>query len=448
MKMLCSENVYKHKVAIFMLLISFAVSCLDASKTDVKLKKSATAKGELGTDNEKRSAWNNGHDNNKEDISDLDRSAEELLNVNCEHGKKAFLCDECRYEVGIVKAEDFLFKKGLLTVVEAEMDTLTVPLELTGEIRFDERRVAHVNTLVTGIINKVYVIPGAAVKKGDALILIESIDAQNVAAKLKEAESSLVVAQENNDRISMLYNESIASKKEFVFAKQALDTAKIKVKTARGNIRRLGLVNRAESGRLLIRAPLSGTVLKMHAVAGEVAKPQKPLITIGNNDTVWVYAYLYEKDYASVINSYKINNLYAEVSVRAFPDKKFSGDVDFISSFMDENSRTIKIRIAVNNPDKLLLAGMFAKVNVFLPASEKVLSIPAGALLEDDGKQFVFVHAKDDYYLRRPVVKGREFSGKIEIKKGLKQGDIIIAKGAFLLKSDVLRSKMGAGCAD
>ncbi len=69
-------------------------------------------------------------------------------------------------------------------------------------------------------------------------------------------------------------------------------------------------------------------------------------------------------------------------------------------------------------------------------------------MLEDDGAAFVFVRLKDDYYVRRPVVKGRALGGKVEILQGVEAGTEVVAGGAFLLKSDVLREKMGAGCAD
>jgi cobalt-zinc-cadmium efflux system membrane fusion protein len=78
----------------------------------------------------------------------------------------------------------------------------------------------------------------------------------------------------------------------------------------------------------------------------------------------------------------------------------------------------------------------------------EAIAIPKVALLSDEGNDFVFKHLKDDYYVRRPVKKGREFDDSVEVVDGLKVGETIISDGSFLLKSDVLRSKMGAGCAD
>ena len=74
--------------------------------------------------------------------------------------------------------------------------------------------------------------------------------------------------------------------------------------------------------------------------------------------------------------------------------------------------------------------------------------MPRAAVLSDEGKYFVFKHWKDDFFVRQDVRKGREFFGMVEILEGLQAGDTVVTDGAFLLKSDVLREKMGAGCAD
>jgi cobalt-zinc-cadmium efflux system membrane fusion protein len=78
----------------------------------------------------------------------------------------------------------------------------------------------------------------------------------------------------------------------------------------------------------------------------------------------------------------------------------------------------------------------------------ETLAVPRDALLSDEGRDFVFVHWKEDYFIRRDVVKGMEVGSEVEIRDGLEEGEIVVAEGSFLLKSDILREKMGAGCAD
>jgi cobalt-zinc-cadmium efflux system membrane fusion protein len=94
------------------------------------------------------------------------------------------------------------------------------------------------------------------------------------------------------------------------------------------------------------------------------------------------------------------------------------------------------------------MAGMFAQVEIFQPGSETVAALPEDALLEDEGRFFVFVPAVEDYFVRRPVTPGRRWAGWVELLSAPEGMDKVVAQGCFLLKSDVLRSKMGAGCAD
>ena len=102
----------------------------------------------------------------------------------------------------------------------------------------------------------------------------------------------------------------------------------------------------------------------------------------------------------------------------------------------------------MKNEERILRPGMFSKSLIMLTSKEKVVVIPEVALLRDEGTDFVFKHLKDDSYVRRQVTMGRNFDGQVEVLAGLKPGEKIVTEGSFLLKSDVLREKMGAGCAD
>jgi cobalt-zinc-cadmium efflux system membrane fusion protein len=401
-------------------------------------------------------AGHEGHHHGDDETSDLDRPVSELFAAACEHKIKAHECDECRYEVGVVRADASLFEGGLLDTGKAEKRSIALPLELNGEVSFDERRVAHVSTQAEGIIKKVHVTLGDPVEAGQALVEIESVAVGETQAAYLESRGMLKLAKRNHDRLAVLRKEGISSEKELLAAKQELEAAQIQTDAALGKLTRLGMsasaaraLTQAKSrGRLVLRAPTAGTVLDMHAVAGELARAETSLVTIGDNAAVWVWADLYERDIALVSREQAKQPLAAIVEVRAFPGEEFGGTVDFVSPSMSESSRTVKARIAVPNPERRLLAGMFAQVKVFIPGDRQVLAIPSQAVLEDEGRAFVFVHHEGDYYVRRQVAVGRTFAGLVEITKGLTGSEVVVDNGAFLMKSDVLRSKMGAGCAD
>lgn len=379
--------------------------------------------------------------------SDLDRPVGELLSLTCEHGKKTFECPECRYEVGVARVPREAIDGGLVKTAEAKRQKVAAPIPLTGEVRFDERRVAHISSQVEGTIKQVRVALGDQVKRGQPLIELESVVVGEDQATYLEARGMAELARRNFERVSALRQENIASEKEYLEAKREVDAAEIRAAGALGKLRRLG-TGGTSGGRVTLRAPIDGTVLVMHAVPGELATTQESLLTVGDNSALWVWADLYERDIAAVMSAQSKEKLAATISVKAYPGEEFPGTVDLVSPSMDESSRTVKVRVQVGNAAGRLLAGMFASVRIFLPGAEQTLAIPRDAVLEDEGRTFVFVNLHDDYFVRRPVAVARRWAGLVEITSGLEPSQLVVTEGAFLLKSDVLRSKMGAGCAD
>ncbi len=390
------------------------------------------------------------------EASDLDRPVEDLFAADCEHQVKTFACDECRYEVGVVRVPASLVEGKLVETAQVERRAVDVAVPLTGEVRFDERRVGHVSPLVEGVVSAVHVKLGDRVRRGQALVELECTAVGQAQAEYLAAQGMLDLSRRNLERVSDLRREAIASEKEFLLAQQEAGAAQIRADGARGQLARFGMSEAAVSalasgdglGRLTLRAPLDGAVLAMHAVPGEVAGTDASLFTVGDHAVVWVWADLYEGDIAGVSRAQATQKLAAAVSVKAYPGESFAGTVDLVSPSMDESSRTVKVRVEVPNPDGRLLAGMFADVALQLPGGEAVLAVPPAAVLDDEGREFVFVHHHDDYFVRRPVKTGRAAAGWVEVLSGLAAGQTVMTEGAFLLKSDVLRAKMGAGCAD
>jgi membrane fusion protein, heavy metal efflux system len=385
--------------------------------------------------------------------TDLDRPVDELFAASCEHGKKTHECDECRYEVGVVRVPERLIERGLVKKVRVGRERVEAPLTVTGETKFDERRVAHVSPRVQGSIRTVRVGLGERVRRGQPLIELESVGVGEAESEVLAARAALRLAKSNHDRQELLRAERITSEKEALAARQEHDAAQIRARAADEKLARLGMSpadrSRAHGeGRLVLRAPVDGVVLEMHAVAGELVGPEESVVTIGDPSAVWVWADLPEDQLASVVGQRRTGGLRAEVSVKAFPGVAFPGAIDFVAPAMDERTRTVKVRIAVKNPEARLRAGMFANVRIFLPGDEEALAVPKASVLSDEGRSFVFVHHRGEFWVRRPIEPGRTWHEWVEVKGGLGGSETVVADGSFLLKSDVLRSKMGAGCAD
>ncbi|MBS1109220.1 MAG: efflux transporter, family, subunit [Anaeromyxobacteraceae bacterium] len=391
--------------------------------------------------------------------SDLDRPVEELFAETCEHDRKAHACDECRYQVGVVRVPEDLLKEGLVKTSTVARRPLETPVPLTGEVRFAERKVTHLSPRAEGVIRKVLVALGEKVTAGQPLLEMESATLGEAESSYLESEATLRLSRKALDRQAALREEGISSEKEFLAARQEAESAGIRAQAASDRLRRLGLgqgeidgLGKAGpagvQGRLVLRAPAAGTILDMHAVPGEAARPDQNVFTIGDLSQMWVWADVYEGQVRQVLAHEHHGDMRATVTAKAFPGEVFPASVDFVAPSMDEKTRTLKVRVGVPNPKGKLRAGMFVNVELYLPSGPDALVIPRAALLADEGRSFVFVRHQGEYWVRRPVETGRASGGQVEITKGLAGGETVATEGCFLLKSDVLRSKMGAGCAD
>jgi membrane fusion protein, heavy metal efflux system len=401
-----------------------------------------------------------GHDHDKHGHagSDLDKSVEELFAAECEHDMLTHECDECNYEVGVVRVAQDLIDEGLITierVIERDFDS---EVELIGEIGFNERKIAHLGPRAMGIVAEVKVDLGQQVETGQPLVILESIELAEAEASYLEASAEQRIAVRALERQRNLRENNITSEREFLETEQQAQAADIKVGSAKQKLLRLGLSNsgvasllrnghRRANGRLIITAPFPGEILELHAVTGEQIDPGEKTILLGDTTSLWVWVDLYESQLEPVRLAMTDAGLPVSIYVRSYPELGFSGKIDFVSSAMDERTRTVKARVILENAQGRLKPGMFAKVRLGLNPSDGKPAIPSEALLSDEEVDFIFIRHEDDYFIRRKVEKGRDIDGFTEILEGVVIGQEVAVSGSFLLKSDVLRSKMGEGCA-
>lgn len=397
-----------------------------------------------------------GHDHDEAAPSfdgDLLRS---VAGRSCEHGVKILACDRCRYEVGAVQLENLPgagTAQELVRVAPLKRAPLARAARLTGEVTFDETRVAHISPRVEGVARRVFVTRGAQVKAADPLLEMDSIALGKLRSAYLQARARLKLARHNHRREKTLFEQRIASAKELLQAEAALREAEIALSAAQDQLRLVGLPAPrgpgSGGGRLLLRAPLAGVVVSGHVVPGERIAPDREVFTVADLSRVWVQARAYERDLSSLLAAEAQGQaLAAEVSVAAFEGRAFSGKVAYVGKVMDPRSRTVEVRVLVDNAGGLLRPGMFARVTVALPGSGSALQVPAEAVMEDEGQRFVFVEARPGLFLRRDVTLGPRVAGAHAVQRGLRAGERVAVRGAFLLKSDILREKMGAGCAD
>jgi len=406
-----------------------------------------------------------GHEHGEEGENPLAMSLDEIAAARCEHRIATYECDACRFEVGVVKVSDSLLKKtasagaGLLGTEVVALRHAAVRLDVTGEVRLNENTAVHISPRIPGIIESVQVDIGARVVKGDLLLKINSVELGRMLADFERSNALTELSRKNFEREQSLMERKISSEQDMIEAQMIHEGHRTELKAAKQALHVFGLteddlaalreqINDTGMGCLPVRAPLAGTIIEKHAVIGELVEPGKSVMLLADLDAVWVWADIYEQDLHQLLAAEQEDPIPVKVFVGAFPDRLFEGNVDYIGATMQERTRTIKVRATVHNTDRLLRPGMFCEIQIGMDAGEDVLAVPKTALLADEGQHFVFKHWQDDLYVRRAVQKGREFFDTVEITEGLEPGELVVTEGAFLLKSDVLREKMGAGCAD
>jgi cobalt-zinc-cadmium efflux system membrane fusion protein len=441
--------------AIFFLAVVAIIGFRNQGTSEVTSTKAAAA------DTEEQAGSGAAATEHGEEKSDLDRSVDEMWTAKCEHDILHYTCDECRYELGAVKLSPTVIaeneKPGLIKTTIVGTQPFSNILPLTGEVQLNETKTVHVSSPLPGIVRRTIVNIGQKVSAGDVLFEIDSPEVAEAKADYLKKIAVLQLARRTAEREANLFAKKISAEVEMQEAKTRQAEAEIELANTRTRLTRSGLSSKeiemlgnsaanTVTGVIAVRAPRNGTILEGHLNTGEYVESGKELFVLSDLSEVWVWANLKESD-ALTLNP-SGSKIPAEVSAQGTGGKKHQGTLDVISGMMHEQTRTVRARITVSNSEGLLRPGMFVNVKLLLPGGENVVAVPKVAVLADEGRTFVFVHKEADYWIRRPVALGETFGDQVIIRNGLTSGQKIIADGSFLLKSDVLRKKMGAGCAD
>jgi len=190
-----------------------------------------------------------------------------------------------------------------------------------------------------------------------------------------------------------------------------------------------------------IQAPGHGIILAQYVKEGDSVDTLTSILTIADPDVLRVSFNVYEKDLAGIKMGQKVN-----VYSAAYPGKAFEGGIVFISPRVDEKTRTIKIRVDVKNEEHLLKFGMFVTGKILVPLSEEALLVPDRAVQMIEGKPVVFIpHEEGDEFLVREIKTGRKTGEWIEVLDGVTEGERLVGKGSFYVKSEHLKGELSEG---
>jgi cobalt-zinc-cadmium efflux system membrane fusion protein len=310
-------------------------------------------------------------------------------------------------------------------------------LILSANITANQDRIAFVAPRVEGRLIKVTANLGDQVKAGQSLAVVDSIQIGEARAEYHHAQSELKLAEANFQRTDKLYKDEIVPQRQWLEAKNAYERAQTSARESADHLHILAGSSDTGISTFVITAPFSGVVIEKDAVMGELSKPEGKLFTIADLSTVWIEADVSEKDLGKLAIGSP-----ATVTVSSFPDELFKGKVSYISSIFDKQTRTVKARIELPNPDSKLRIDMFARAMVDLTSSREALILPQEAVLLVQGQSTVYIQS-DNGFEARPVEVGEQLNKGVVITSGLKPGEQVVISGAYTLKSRQLKSQIG-----
>jgi cobalt-zinc-cadmium efflux system membrane fusion protein len=331
-------------------------------------------------------------------------------------------------------------------------------IQATGTVLVPENRIAVIGPVHEGRLVRLYAGQGTSVKKGAKLADLESADIDEAKSDYLKAaadyenarrttQAEIKLAQATFDRTRLLYEKTIAAQKTFQSAEHDLEVAKAAgessvastkaaLSAARRKLLILGLtaadIDRLKGDQNLgalfsLRSPIDGIVVERNATIGATVGSDASLFKIIDSSSVWIDANVFEKDLSRV----KLGQG-AKVSVPAVPGTVFSGKVIFVSSVVDPETRTIKVRTEVANRDGRLKPSMFANVQIITEVSRSAISVPQSAVLNDNGQSILFVLGPGGFE-KRVITAGIQSGDRIEIRDGINPGDKVVVKGNYLL---------------
>jgi membrane fusion protein, heavy metal efflux system len=341
---------------------------------------------------------------------------------------------------GEVWVTDQQLTDGHISVQPVGVHAVGNDVVTSGKVTFDDLRVAHVFSPVTGRVSRILADPGARVKKGAPLVAIQSPDVGNAFADLGKAEAELTAAHHEFQRQKELYEAHAGSQKDFEAAQDNYSKAKAESERSRQKARLFrGGGADAVTQEFVLRAPIDGEVIARNVNPGAEVQGQysggtaAELYTIGELDRVWVIADVFEMDLARLKKGAAVT-----IRVVAYPDQVFTGVVDWISDLLDPTSRTARVRCGVENPRRQLKPEMYATVTIAVPGVQ-ALAVPIAAILRLADQTVVFVEQGRTpdgrlRFVRRLVSAGDdEGTSMVPITHGLTVGERVVTSGAILL---------------
>ena len=325
-------------------------------------------------------------------------------------------------------------------------------LNCNAEIDYNQTRFARVASRVAGVVQAVERDVGDHLEPGDILAVVDSVELAAARAECQQAAATVLLWEQNHDRIHKLVEQGIAGAAEDLEAENKLAESKIGLSSAEQKLRTLGMTEEqiarlrdgGDAGPMhAVKAPFAGEIVERTAVIGEVIDTTRPLFTIADTHKMWAMLDVYEADIAQVRVAQPV-----VVMVDGLRGETFGGVITWISRQIDPQTRTLRIRAELDNTEGLLRANMFGRAIITIYDRQPLVVVPKSAVQWDGCCNIAFVRRTDLLYEPRKLRLGYETDDYLEVINGLQEGETVVTQGSFLLKTEIMKGSIGAGCCE
>lgn len=343
-------------------------------------------------------------------------------------------------------------KQAGLEFHRLESQNISKTLQCNAEVAYNENRYARISSQVPGIVSEVHRNPGDTVEEGDALLSITSSHLGAAKAAYLQAQASVALWQRNYTQVKKLLERGVSTAKELLETETHLAESRIEQSQAEQTLLSYGLSSEAveelsdsgdTSARYTVTAPFTGVVVNRDATIGELVDPARSLFAIADLSLMWAFIDIHESDLREIRVGQPVL-----LQVAGLPGEPFVGNILWVSSQVNPGTRTLRARAEFDNSRGLLRANMFASARITLRHRESALLVPEDAVQWEGCCNIVFVKNSDTEFEPRKVHLGVATDNAYELLSGVEEGEEVVTQGSFLLKTEILKGNIGAGCCE
>lgn len=308
-------------------------------------------------------------------------------------------------------------------------------------LELDGAHVATVGPRVTGRVSSVDVSVGDRVRPAGVLATIESAEVAAAFADAVAARTTEQVARQNYERERTLLGNGISAQRDVQAAEAELARATGARQVAEGRLSALNLPASASTAtnQIALASPIGGTVVERSAVVGAPVTPTDVLFRIADLTSLWLVATVPETQLRQVRRGQMV-----KVTLDALPDRTVEGRVSFVADAVRSDTRTVDVRMVVQNADGRLKPGMFARARIETGVavnSVSAITIPSIAVQRLAGATVVFVQTGEREFSARAIAAEATTGDRVVVVDGLNPGDVIVTRGSFILKAEAVRGQ-------